>query len=214
MDQLASTESLDDRRTIHLAKEQVGFTADSRTISFGGFRVFPGARALMLHGEAVPLGSRAFDLLLVLLRSRGHVVAKEEIVRAVWPSTFVDESNLRFQMTVLRKALGAEREWIKTIPGRGYLFVAEEEAALPPAFTADLVSSSGETARSALAGSVILIIEPDQDERNEIAMLLRALKVSVLGFSSVDEVAAFAVHPLNLASGYRASSRQSESRNV
>ncbi|QYE33567.1 winged helix-turn-helix domain-containing protein (plasmid) [Polymorphobacter sp. PAMC 29334] len=165
---------------------------------FGDFRVLANSRTLMRRDFVVPLGSRAFDLLVVLLRSRGQLVAKEDIVREVWPSTFVDESNLRFQMGVLRKALGSERERIKTIPGRGYLFVGNEVV------TAYAEGDQGaRSIGSSLAGlshqSVILIVEPDADERIAMTMLLRALKVSVLSFTSVDEVAAYAISPLAFA---------------
>jgi DNA-binding winged helix-turn-helix (wHTH) protein len=87
--------------------------------------LFPRSRLLLREGGPVTLGSRAFDLLLVLLRSRGEVVTKDDIVREVWPHTIVEESNLRFQMASLRNALGEDRDLIKTIPGRGYLFAAE-----------------------------------------------------------------------------------------
>jgi DNA-binding winged helix-turn-helix (wHTH) protein len=92
---------------------------------FGSFRLLPEARTLLRDGRPVECGSRAFDLLHVLLLSRGKVVAKEAIVRHVWPTTVVEESNLRFQMASLRKVLGEDRVLIKTIPGRGYLFASE-----------------------------------------------------------------------------------------
>lgn len=94
-------------------------------MTFGRFEVFPAARTLLFAGAPVCLGARAFDLLILLLSSRGKVVSKEAIMQFVWPTTTVDESNLRFQMGVLRKALGASRGVIKTIPGRGYLLAAE-----------------------------------------------------------------------------------------
>jgi DNA-binding winged helix-turn-helix (wHTH) protein len=59
------------------------------------------------------------------LRSRGKIVSKDEIVRHVWPTTCVEESNLRFQMASLRKVLGTYRDSIKTIPGRGYLLASD-----------------------------------------------------------------------------------------
>ena len=76
-------------------------------------------------GRPVRLGSRAFDLLVVLLNARGRLVSKDEIVNRVWPSLAVEESNLRFQMAALRRALGEDRDVIKTISGRGYLLAAE-----------------------------------------------------------------------------------------
>ncbi|MGY2736634.1 winged helix-turn-helix domain-containing protein [Sphingomonas sp. UYP23] len=169
--------------------------SESKLICFGNYSVCPGARALKLGGSEVVLGSRAFDLLVVLLRSRGRLVTKDEIVREVWPSIFVDESNLRFQMGVLRKALGAERDRIKTIPGRGYIFVEDERAPPNPVApqTAPVLVSS------APAKSFILIVEPNADDRNAMTALLRALKVSVLSFKSVEELAAFTVGPMRLA---------------
>ena len=93
-------------------------------ICFDRFSVVLGARQVLADGRAVELGSRAFDLLVVLLKGRGTVVSKETITKYVWPSTIVDESNLRFQVASLRKVLGDSRDLIKTVPGRGYLFVA------------------------------------------------------------------------------------------
>lgn len=93
--------------------------------AFGDFQLVPRSRLLLRYGRPVYLGSRAFDLLHALLRSPGALVAKEALVKEVWPSTFVDESNLRFQMACLRKALGEERHFIKTVPGRGYVFTGD-----------------------------------------------------------------------------------------
>lgn len=173
---------------------------DGSALCFGGFRVHPGARTVTLDQHEVPLGSRAFNLLVVLLRSRGKIVTKEEIVREVWPSTFVDESNLRFQMGVLRKALGPERDRIKTIPGRGYLLAGDDDEHLSSGRQPEPAGSPGPSARGAQHESVILIVESNADDRHAMATLLRMLKVRVISFTSVDEVAAFAVSPLSLAS--------------
>lgn len=102
-------------------------------IVFRHFMVLPAERALQCKGAPVDIGGRAFDLLLVLLRARGAVVGKDEIMRQVWPSTFVDEGNLRFQMAMLRKALGDDRDLIKTVTGRGYLLIDERDEAAPSA---------------------------------------------------------------------------------
>jgi DNA-binding winged helix-turn-helix (wHTH) protein len=96
-------------------------------VRFGKYVIHPGSRTLFREGRVLDLGSRAFDLLYVLIRAQGTVVEKQDIVRRVWPSTLVEESNLRFQMAQLRRALGVDRDLIKTIPGRGYLFVTEVE---------------------------------------------------------------------------------------
>jgi len=94
-------------------------------IAFRQFVLVPGERLLLRNGRPVNLGSRAFDLLKILVEARGSIVSKEEILRTVWPTTIVEESNLRLQITSLRKALDGDRDLVKTVPGRGYLFVAE-----------------------------------------------------------------------------------------
>jgi DNA-binding response OmpR family regulator len=97
-------------------------------LRFRHYHVEPSARVLLRDGQPIELGSRAFDLLLTLLESRGVLVPKEELIRKVWPDTVVDECNLRFQMVSLRNALGEDRDIIKTIPGRGYLLADEDGA--------------------------------------------------------------------------------------
>ena len=99
--------------------------SDRRPISFREFAVMPATRTLLCRGAPVEIGGRAFDLLLALLRARGEIVSKSEIMRQVWPALFVDEGNLRFQMAMLRRALGEDRDLIKTVTGRGYLLADE-----------------------------------------------------------------------------------------
>lgn len=98
-------------------------------LRFGRYRIVPGARLLLCDGEPVEIGGRAYDLLHLLVSRRGDVVEKEAIVRHVWPNTFVQEGNLRFQIAALRRILGDDCGLIKTIPGRGYLFADEFDPA-------------------------------------------------------------------------------------
>ena len=97
------------------------------TFAFGPFRLSP-ARQLLLEGEkALRLGSRALEILKVLVEHAGTLVSKEDLVARVWPGTFVEEGNLRVHMAALRRALGdgqSGNRYIATIPGRGYRFVA------------------------------------------------------------------------------------------
>ena len=97
----------------------------STPMTFRGFQVWPSARLLSRSGTHICIGSRAFDLLIILLQSRGFVVSKRTIVEYVWRSTIVDDSNLRFQVATLRKALGNDRDLIKSIPGQGYFFACD-----------------------------------------------------------------------------------------
>jgi eukaryotic-like serine/threonine-protein kinase len=103
---------------------------------FGPFRVDPGQRLLFRDNQPVPLQPKAFDTLLALVQNSGKVVLKEDLIKAVWPDTFVEESNLTQNIFVLRKILedtAGQRRYIVTVPGRGYRFaqdvrtISEEE---------------------------------------------------------------------------------------
>src|SRR6266446_933864 len=109
---------------------------DGRAISFGPFRLLAGQRLVLEGDKPLRLGSRAFDILTALVERAGEVVGKDELVARVWPQTFVEESNLKFQVNALRRALGdghAGSRFIVTVPGRGYNFVApvSHDAAVP-----------------------------------------------------------------------------------
>jgi DNA-binding winged helix-turn-helix (wHTH) protein len=97
--------------------------ATSGTLEFGRFRVLLRRRQLLADGVPVELGTRAFDVLLVLLEGDGALVTREELISRVWPGIVVSEENLRVQVSLLRKALGADRDVIHTAAGRGYSFI-------------------------------------------------------------------------------------------
>lgn len=99
-----------------------------RRFAFGPFVVDPVRRRLFRDDEPVPLTSRAFETLLVLVDGRGRVVEKDELMRRLWPDTVVEEINLNVQVSTLRKALGElpnDHRYIVTVPRRGYAFVAD-----------------------------------------------------------------------------------------
>jgi DNA-binding winged helix-turn-helix (wHTH) protein len=98
--------------------------AADRTLEFGRFRVLPRRRLLIADGVPVELGTRAFDLLMVLIEADGALVPKDELHALVWPGIFVEETNLKVQVSALRKALGEDRDVIRTETGRGYRFTA------------------------------------------------------------------------------------------
>jgi len=98
-----------------------------QVIAFGSFRLFPSRQQLLDGDQPVSLGSRALEILLLLVRHAGELVGKADLIAQVWPATFVDETNLRVHVAALRKALGdgqAGNRYVVTIPGRGYRFVA------------------------------------------------------------------------------------------
>jgi DNA-binding winged helix-turn-helix (wHTH) protein/tetratricopeptide (TPR) repeat protein len=92
---------------------------------FGPFRVDPDKRLLLRDDRPVPLQPKAFEMLLVLVQNSGSVVLKDDLMKALWPDSFVEESNLTQHIFVLRKSLGetaGENRYIATVPGRGYQF--------------------------------------------------------------------------------------------
>jgi TolB-like protein len=100
------------------------------TFIFGPFRLDAGRRELIAHGTPVALGSRAFDLLLALVKRQGQVASKDELLAEVWPDTVVEENNIQVQVSALRKVLEEEPQgsrYLLTVPGRGYRFVAKVE---------------------------------------------------------------------------------------
>jgi DNA-binding winged helix-turn-helix (wHTH) protein len=96
-------------------------TADA-ALEFRRFRVLLRQRQLLADGVLVELGTRAFDLLLALIEADGLLLSKEALLSRVWPGIVVSEENLKVQMSALRKALGADRDVIRTEFGRGYRF--------------------------------------------------------------------------------------------
>ena len=103
---------------------------NKETFHFGPFRLSADQRELSAHGAPVVLGSRGFDLLLALVRRQGQLVSKDELMSEVWSGSVVEEANLQVQISALRKALGTAPgigQYIATVPGRGYRFVAPIE---------------------------------------------------------------------------------------
>ena len=95
---------------------------------FGSFRLDRQERLLLRDGATISLTPKAFDLLLALIQRHGRLVEKEELFKAVWPDSFVEESNLSSNIALIRKALGDGMNgarYIETVPKRGYRFVAE-----------------------------------------------------------------------------------------
>jgi DNA-binding winged helix-turn-helix (wHTH) protein/Tol biopolymer transport system component len=102
-------------------------TPSDEVFTFGPFRLDVTARVLTRGGETIPLTAKAFDTLLMLLRQRDRVVEKDELVKLVWPDTFVSDDSLTHSVSVLRRALGddsGQPVYIATIPRRGYRFTA------------------------------------------------------------------------------------------
>lgn len=102
---------------------------------FGPFQLDTRARLLRKDGKPLGLGSRAFDILCVLVQNAGTLVTKRELLARIWQDVSVDEGSLRFHISSLRKALGDGGEhghYLKTLAGQGYCFVAPVSPAHPP----------------------------------------------------------------------------------
>jgi DNA-binding winged helix-turn-helix (wHTH) protein len=96
-------------------------------LSFGPFRLLPTQFLLLEDDKPVSLGSRALEILTVLLERPGELVSKQELMARVWPNVFVEPANLTVHMSALRRTLRDGRDgnrFIINVPGRGYSFVA------------------------------------------------------------------------------------------
>jgi len=137
---------------------------------FGPFRVDPDKELLLRQDETVPLAPKAFQILLILIRHSKEVVTKDDLLKAVWPDTFVEEANLSRNIFLLRKALGEtpqEHQYIITVPGRGYRWaedvqlVPEQELSVVAASHAKVQVEIKETSKwqwVTLTGALIVLI--------------------------------------------------------
>lgn len=157
---------------------------------FGDFQLDPQRRELISEGKPVELGSRSFDLLVLLVRSRGQVVSKNQILDEVWPNLTVDEANLRFQISHLRKKLSekdASGEYIKNVAGRGYAFVAPVNVEVKH----HIKTITSETySRSVLPARVKLLFGRDDHLANLYELLLQARFVSIVGSGGLGKTTA------------------------
>jgi len=99
-------------------------------IAFGSFRLLPAQFLLLERDKPVRLGSRALEILIVLVERPGELVSKQELMDRVWPSIVVEPANLTVHMSALRRTLRDGRDgnrFIINVPGRGYSFVASVE---------------------------------------------------------------------------------------
>ena len=109
---------------------------DQVIYQFGPFRLDPTDCLLLRDGQSVPLTPKAFDLLVYLVEHHGQLVEKQTLMEALWPNTVVEDVNLAYNVSALRKALDEGRDgtsMIQTVPTRGYRFVAPVSSSSPPA---------------------------------------------------------------------------------
>ncbi|MCA1624818.1 MAG: winged helix-turn-helix domain-containing protein [Acidobacteria bacterium] len=141
---------------------------------FGGFRLDLAEKVLFRDGKPLPITPKVFETLEVLVEHAGHLIEKDELMQKIWQDRFVEESNLTFNIKMLRKALGdsaSKPRFIETVPRRGYRFIAEVKEVLSEDFrkneTVEHFSSDGNGASN--GNGVKLIVEnlPDNDSFDE-----------------------------------------------
>jgi DNA-binding winged helix-turn-helix (wHTH) protein len=117
----------------------------ARIYGFGGFRLHAWNRLLLGRDDKpISLSPKAYDTLAYLLEHAGAVVEKDELLRAIWPNTTVEENNLTQNISLLRRALGegrGEHRYIATVPGRGYQFVADVRVAAAKSAAGETVAA-------------------------------------------------------------------------
>src|SRR4026209_3008616 len=100
---------------------------------FDGFRLEEGQSRLLYQNKTVTLKPKILDLLLFLVKKRVQLIAKDELMKEIWPDAIVEENNITVSMSILRKALGdaVGNQYIETVPRRGYRFIATVTEVLP-----------------------------------------------------------------------------------
>ncbi|KVF53921.1 MULTISPECIES: ATP-binding protein [Burkholderia] len=147
-------------------------------------------RDIRRHGASLRIGARALDILEVLHRASGSVVSKDDIMDAVWPGLIVEENRLQVHVATLRKALGASRDLIKTVPGRGYLLVASASPGpdLVPAAEAPAVAVPPAVAPlpDACASSLLApLVGRDAEIAQIVDMLERTPVITLVGAGGI-----------------------------
>ena len=157
---------------------------------FGPFRINVNERLLQRGDELVPLSPKVFDTLLILVENHGHVVEKRELMDLLWPETFVEESSLTQNISLLRRALAegeGDLQYIETIPKRGYRFVAkvnhidESINGTSPERSTYLEGPQGVTSQHGLASRTARpLSDSEQPSRSRLNLYVAAVAALVL----------------------------------
>ena len=125
------------------------------TFEFGPFRLNADRRLLLREGEPVALAPKALETLLALVEQRGRVITKDELLQRIWGDAVVEEGGLTRNISILRKALGEkpdDHQYIVTVPGQGYRFVANVDEQPPGPRPVDAESQTDAPARVRTGG--------------------------------------------------------------
>jgi DNA-binding winged helix-turn-helix (wHTH) protein/TolB-like protein/tetratricopeptide (TPR) repeat protein len=152
---------------------------DKHLYEFGAFRLDPAERVLARNGERISLAPKAFDTLLLLVRQSGHVLSKDELIKTLWPDSFVEENNLTQQISQLRRALtdGADgQSYIETVPKLGYRFIPEVREIGGGGASAERWKGDGEVIVTKRTRTHIVLREEEEEVSDE--PVLTAVEVS------------------------------------
>jgi predicted ATPase len=147
-------------------------------LRFGHFELHPAERVLRVRGEPVPVGSRAFDLLLALAQRHERLVTKQELLDLVWPGLVVEEHNVATQISTLRKLLGTGA--ITTLPGYGYRLTALRDSG-PAVIPAGLPAASPPRHNLPLARTRFIGREAALDDLSRLLPTARLLTLTGAG---------------------------------
>jgi DNA-binding winged helix-turn-helix (wHTH) protein/TolB-like protein len=163
-------------------RQAAGKFESSLSYEFGPFVLDTMQHALLKHGAPVDITPKTYDTLLVLLQNNGRMLSKEELIQAVWPDSFVEESNLTQQVSMIRRALGesaTEQRYVITVPGRGYRFTGDVRTRDMPASAGasspSLERPSGET--NALADASLLSLTAQRTSKRSALLFMAAFSV-------------------------------------
>jgi len=172
------------QRSSFLKDSQNGaiFSLSSSLYMFGEFHVDPQNRLLRKGEKPIGLTPKAFEVLLLLVQHSGEVVSKDELIQAVWPDSFVEDSNLTQTVFMLRKALGetSSQRYILTVQGRGYRF-APEVKIIPASDQDQGTISHPDIQGNASAETAVKPLAPNQRIGKRAVLVCAALVLPVIG---------------------------------
>lgn len=148
-------------------------------IRIGKLQIDLEQREIRQDGAVLRVGSRALDILELLIRAEGALVPKDEIMRRVWPTSFVEENNLQVHVAALRKALGDDRDLIRTVPGRGYQLVP------PRPVVSDTTRSARCCGARGLSANVPTLVGRDKEVSGIIKLLGEVVEVTLVGTGGI-----------------------------
>ncbi|MEP7336135.1 MAG: winged helix-turn-helix domain-containing protein [Acidobacteriota bacterium] len=154
---------------------------------FADFHLDTIDRLLLRAGAVVRLTPKALDILAFLVRHSGHILTKEELLNAIWPDSFVEESNLARNISTLRQALG-QPDYIETVPRRGYRFAARVHA-FGAENTAPGTASLNEGSQSIFRSLAVLPFQPLSAPECDAYLGLRLADAVITRLSGLGSVA-------------------------